>query len=148
MSTEYHRSQFSFFHSLRVRWAEVDMQGIVFNGNYLTYADVGITEYFRALREQYPDAQTADGCDFNAIKTTLEYKAPAHFDQLLEIGIRIGKIGRSSITFLMGIWDGETLMTSGEIVYVHAQQQPRVSTPLPEAFCRAVEAFEQTPPLR
>lgn len=42
-------SQFSFFHALRVRWAEVDPQSIVFNGHYLTYADVAITEYFRAL---------------------------------------------------------------------------------------------------
>ena len=43
------RDDFRFFHPLRVRWAEVDPQGIVFNGNYLTYADVAITEYFRAL---------------------------------------------------------------------------------------------------
>src|SRR5690606_20149900 len=44
------QEDFRFSTSLRVRWAEVDMQGIVFNGHYLTYADVGITEYFRALR--------------------------------------------------------------------------------------------------
>ena len=42
------RSDFSFFHPLRVRWAEADMQGIVFNGHYLTYFDVAFTEYFRA----------------------------------------------------------------------------------------------------
>jgi acyl-CoA thioester hydrolase len=42
------RDAFRFFHPLRVRWAEVDPQSIVFNGHYLTYADVAITEYFRA----------------------------------------------------------------------------------------------------
>ncbi len=42
--------RFRQLHSLRVRWAEVDPQGIVFNGNYLTYADVGITEYLRGRR--------------------------------------------------------------------------------------------------
>ena len=44
------QSDFRFSCPLRVRWAEADPQGIVFNGHYLTYADVGITEYFRALR--------------------------------------------------------------------------------------------------
>ena len=41
------RQDFSFFHTLRVRWAEVDMQAIVFNGHYLTYFDVAFTEYWR-----------------------------------------------------------------------------------------------------
>lgn len=49
MSSTPDASQFTFFHTLRVRWAEVDPQSIVFNGHYLTYADVAITEYFRAL---------------------------------------------------------------------------------------------------
>ena len=57
MSNPPSRDAFSFFHPLRVRWAEVDPQSIVFNGHYLTYADVAITEYFRALgacRTFYP----------------------------------------------------------------------------------------------
>lgn len=146
MSSDFSREQFSFSHSLRVRWAEVDLQGIVFNGNYLTYADVGITEYFRALRVAYPDALTQDGCDFYAIKTTLEYKAPAHFDRLLDIGIRVARLGRSSMTFVMGIWDGDQLLTTGEIVYVHAHKEPRASAPLPEWFRARIQAFERTPP--
>src|SRR5690606_13712184 len=129
MSSTPTRDLFSFSHDLRVRWAEVDPQGIVFNGNYLTYADVGITEYFRALRMAYPDALTADGCDFYAVRTTLEYRAPAHFDQLLEIAIRIARLGRSSLTFQMGIFDKDQLLTIGEIVYVHARREPRVSEP-------------------
>ena len=48
------RNDFSFFHSLRVRWSEVDPQGIVFNGSYLTYADVATTEYYRHLGVSYP----------------------------------------------------------------------------------------------
>ena len=126
------KADFRFSHSLRVRWAEVDPQGIVFNGNYLTYADVGITEYFRALRVAYPDALTEGGCDFYAIKTTLEYKAPAHFDQLLDIDIRVARLGRSSLTFEMAIWGGEMLLTTGEIVYVLALSAPRASAPLPD----------------
>lgn len=148
MSTTVSRESFRFFHSLRVRWAEVDLQGIVFNGNYLTYADVGITEYFRELRVAYPEALTADGCDFYAIKTTLEYKAPAHFDEMLEIGVRIARLGSSSLSFELGIWKGEQLLTQGEIVYVHARTQPRGSEPLPDWFRERVGQFELTPPLR
>lgn len=70
------REAFSFFHTLRVRWAEVDPQSIVFNGHYLTYADVAITEYFRALGIRYTDDLSRDGGDFFAIKTVLEYLAP------------------------------------------------------------------------
>ena len=64
-------SQFSFFHALLVRWAEVDPQSIVFNGHYLTYADVSITEYFRALGVAYPGDLAQDGGDFFAIRTLL-----------------------------------------------------------------------------
>ncbi|PTU73071.1 acyl-CoA thioesterase [Pseudomonas mangrovi] len=140
------KADFRFSHSLRVRWAEVDPQGIVFNGNYLTYADVGITEYFRALRVAYPEALTEGGCDFYAIKTTLEYKAPAHFDRLLDVAIRVARLGRSSLTFEMTIWDGETLLTIGEIVYVHARSEPRSSAPLPDWLRERIREFEISAP--
>ncbi|NQD96520.1 acyl-CoA thioesterase, partial [Pseudomonas sp. CrR25] len=104
MATTLSRETFTFFHPLRVRWAEVDPQGIVFNGHYLTYADVAITEYFRALGIAYPADLSRDGSDFFAIKTVLEYLAPARFDELLEIGVRVGRLGRSSLTFQLGIW--------------------------------------------
>src|ERR1039457_2711426 len=49
------REHFTFCHTLRVRWAEVDKQGIVYNVNYFLYFDVGITEYWRAIGINYPD---------------------------------------------------------------------------------------------
>ena len=57
------RQEFRFAHRLRVRWAEVDRQGIVFNGHYLTYFDVGITEYYRTLGYPYPDGLAQLGTD-------------------------------------------------------------------------------------
>src|SRR5215468_1790144 len=79
------RGDFVFCHALRVRWAEVDRQGIVFNGNYLTYFDVGITEYWRAIGYPYPDALLQNGCDTFAVKATIEYRAPARYDDLLDV---------------------------------------------------------------
>ena len=86
------KNDFRFYHQLRVRFAETDMQGIVFNGNYLTYYDVAWTEYFRALGIQWKDLINI-GADTVLARTTMEFKAPARFDELLEIYTRISKIG-------------------------------------------------------
>ena len=146
MSTLPELSQFIFFHTLRVRWAEVDPQSIVFNGHYLTYADVAITEYFRALGVAYPGDLARDGGDFFAIRTLLEYRAPARFDDLLQVGIRSARLGRSSLTFALGIWRDGELLTSGEIVYVHADSATRSSAPLPQWLREKIESFEKTQP--
>ncbi|PTS86053.1 MFS transporter [Pseudomonas sp. HMWF032] len=140
------RDACSFFHPLRVRWAEVDPQSIVFNGHYLTYADVAITEYFRALGIRYPDDLRHDGGDFFAIKTVLEYLAPARFDDQLQIGIRVARLGRSSLSFVMGIWRDEQALTAGEVIYVYADSANRNSRPLPDWLKQKILAFERSAP--
>jgi acyl-CoA thioester hydrolase len=146
MPTAPSRETFSFFHTLRVRWAEVDPQSIVFNGHYLTYADVAITEYFRALGIRYPEDLSRDGGDFFAIKTVLEYLAPARFDDPLQIDIRVARLGRSSLSFAMGIWRDEQALTSGEVIYVHAHSASRTSSPLPAWLREKILAFERCAP--
>ena len=65
---------------LRVRWAEVDPQSIVFNAHYLTYCDICSTEYWRAIGVRYPeDLLRAHGVDIFVVKSTLEYHASARF---------------------------------------------------------------------
>lgn len=140
------RNDFRFFYPLRVRWSEVDPQNIVFNGNYLTYADVAITEYFRDLGLKYPSDLSRDGGDFFVKKALLEYHAPACFDDLLEVGMRVARFGRSSMSFAMGIWRTDELLTSGEVVYVHANNQTRRSSPLPQWLKDMLVAYEHTAP--
>ena len=146
MTTIPSRDAFTFCHPLRVRWAEVDPQAIVFNGHYLTYADVAITEYFRALGIQYPADLSRDGGDFFAIKTVLEYLAPARFDDLLDIGVRASRLGRSSLTFNLGIWREGEALTAGEIVYVHADSASRSSKPLPQWLRDRINGYERQRP--
>jgi len=95
---------FEFFHGLRVRWAEVDPQGIVFNAHYLTYADVAFTEYMRTIGFPYPDGLQALGTDLFAVSASLDYQGSARFDDELEIGVRVERIGRTSIRFLIGVF--------------------------------------------
>lgn len=140
------QDDFRFSHPLRVRWAEADMQGIVFNGHYLTYADVGITEYFRAMGQTYNGETGANGSDFFAVKTLLEYRSPARFDDMLDIHVRIARLGNSSMQFLIGIYREAELLVNGEIVYVHADQSSRRPSPIPRTFRDAVTNFERLPP--
>ncbi|MGC2519721.1 MAG: thioesterase family protein [Burkholderiales bacterium] len=141
------QEDFTFIHSLRVRWAEVDRQDVVFNGNYLLYFDVAIAEYWRAIGFNYPDDIVEKfGTDIYAVKAVAEYHGSATYDDVLDIGCRVGRIGRSSMSFLFGIWrDGEHL-TSGELIYVNADPKTRKSAPWPEPLRQAILEFERTPP--
>ncbi len=141
------REEFTFFHSLRVRWAEVDRQNIVFNGNYFLYFDVAIADYWRAIGFNYPDDIVEKfGTDIYAVKATADYLGSATYDDVLDIGCRVGRIGRSSMNFLFGIWRDEALLTTGELVYVNAVHAARESAPWPDALKRAILAYERTPP--
>ncbi|HEY8609515.1 MAG TPA: thioesterase family protein [Noviherbaspirillum sp.] len=140
------RADFSFFHSLRVRWAEVDMQGIVFNGHYLTYFDVAFTEYWRATELPGVLQQAADGREMFARKATVEYHAPARFDDVLDIGVRCAAFGRSSARFLVEVFHGEQHLISGELVYVYADTTLRKGVAWPDAWRETIARFEKVAP--
>lgn len=133
------KSEFGFYHRLRVRWAETDPQGIVFNGHYLTYFDVAITEFWRALGIPYPSTVERFGLDLFVVKATVEYHAPAHYDDELEIGVRVGRIGNSSMQFVLGIFRGEAHLISGEVIYVAAHPQTRQPQPVPQPMRALLE---------
>lgn len=135
-------TSFHFFHPLRVRWSEVDPQRVVFNGHYLTYFDIGITEYFRHLGLRVAEP-TDTGGEFFVRKATLEYHAPALFDDELRIGVRIGRIGTSSLQFLIGIYRADLLLVSGEVIYVNTDPATRQPCPVSEVLRERVGRFEE-----
>lgn len=137
------KSDFSFFHSLRVRWSEVDMQAIVFNGHYLTYFDVAFTEYWRATGLPHVVAQAAEGQELFARKATIEYEAPARFDDVLDIGVRCAGFGRSSMRFLIEIYCGEQRLVLGELAYVYADTRIRKGVPVPDVWRARITEFEK-----
>ena len=141
------REDFTFSHALRVRWSEVDMQGIVFNGHYLTYFDVAFTEYWRATG--LPDVlqQAKDGRELFARKATIEYQGSAHFDDVLDIGVRCAGFGRSSIRFLLEIHLGDVHLISGELIYVYADTAARKAVGLPDSWRAVLMRVEKLPSL-
>lgn len=139
------RSDFAFFHTLRVRWSEVDMQAIVFNGHYLTYFDVAFTEYWRATGLPSVLQQAAEGRELFARKAGIEYHDSARFDDLLDIGVRCAGIGRSSMRFEIGIFRGDQHLISGELFYVYADVKVRKGVPVPDAWREGLAKLEKCP---
>ena len=135
-------------HRLRVRWAEVDMQKVVFNGHYLTYIDTAIADYWRAIGLPYPEAYVQSyGSDMFLRKATLEYLGSAHYDDQLEVLCRTAKLGRSSMTCLFEIWRGAAdLLITAELVYVNADPRSKNAVPLPDDLRRRVLDHEKLAP--
>lgn len=142
------REGFKFVHELRVRWAEVDRQGIVFNGNYLLYFDVAVTEYWRAIGCPYPDGLLEHGSDLFVKKATVEYHDSALFDDVLGIAVRVPRIGRSSIQLQLEVFRGENLLVRGELIYVNAEPEKKVAAPVPQFLRDAIASFEAQETLR
>ncbi|MHA7872378.1 MAG: acyl-CoA thioesterase [Hyphococcus sp.] len=140
-----HKTDFTFFHPLRVRWAECDAQGIVFNVNYFLYFDVAMTEWMRALGVSFSGD---NAIEFLTARAEANYRAPAVFDDMLDIGARCARIGNKSMTVELAIFRGDELLNEGAMTYVHVDQGTKETSPIPEDFIARVVALEKTPPAR
>jgi YbgC/YbaW family acyl-CoA thioester hydrolase len=141
------RSDFRFVERSRVRWAEVDLQGIVFNGHYLMYFDTAVAGYWRALAMPYHDTMQALQGDFYVRKATLEYEASARYDEQLEVGVRCAGIGTSSMRLHCAVFRGGQRLVHGELVYVFADPATQTSRPVPPLLREWFEGFEAGQPM-
>ncbi|MDQ0466622.1 acyl-CoA thioester hydrolase [Caulobacter ginsengisoli] len=139
-------ADFAFTEPLRVRWGECDMQGIVFNPHYLAYADVAMTEYLRWAGFPYPEALLPYGADIFAVSSKVDFRSPAKFDDLLTIGVRVRRIGNTSMVFRIAIFRGEDLLSEIETTYVCATPDERKPVPVPQPFRDVVARNEAIPP--
>ena len=137
---------------LRVRWAEVDMQKIVFNAHYLTYIDTAIADYWREIGLPYPHGYVDRyGQDVYLRKATVEYLASARYDDVLAVLSRVAKLGRSSMTFVFEIHRHEpeasnAPLVSAELVYGNADPATMKAAALPEELRRRVLGYERVSP--
>ena len=136
------RAAFRFFDRLRVRWAEIDAQQIVFNGHYLMYFDTAVAGYWRALAIPYHETMAYLAGDFYARKATVEYIVSARYDDQIEVGVRTQRVGNSSILFSGAAFRQDELLVSCELVYVFADPQTQTSKPVPDALRAILQAFE------
>ena len=141
------RQDFRFFHKLRVRWAEVDMQKIVFNAHYLMYFDTAVGDYWRALALPYEDAMRQLGGDLYVKKATVEFHGSARYDDQLDVGMKCSRIGSSSMAFSGAIFRGDELLITSELIYVFADPATQTSKAVPAELRCILTGFEAGEPM-
>lgn len=126
---------------IRVRYNECDAQNVVFNARYADYADLASTEFLRAALGGYQEL-VKQGFENQIVKLLIEWKAPARFDDVLDLNVSVGRIGNSSFTLNTQFVNAQTdqLVATAEAVYVFVNAKDFSSCTIP-SFVR--EKFEQ-----
>ncbi len=124
------------------------MQKIVFNAHYLMYFDTAIADYWRALALPYEEAMRMLEGDLYVRKATVEFNASARVDDLLDVGMKCVRIGNSSILFHGGLFRGDELLVSCELVYVFADPATQTPRPVPTLLRQIFTDYESGQPVR
>ncbi len=130
----------TFSHPLRVRYAECDLQGIVFNANYMMYVDVAFTEFWREAVGPWQD-MIERGVDMVVAEANLRFLSPARFDDELSLRASIAKLGESSLTTEMEIMRGEELLVDVQIRHVCVSTETWRKTSIPDWVRTGLERF-------
>ena len=151
------RDGFRLITPMRVRYAECDLQGIVFNAHYLAFADIGMTEYMRALVAADRPRDDKDmlgsftrhfGGDNWVRHADVDYRASAKADDLLDIAVRITRFGRTSYSLLVHLLRGEELLNVVKLTYVWFDPATEEVALVSAKFIEAVSDFEIIKPER
>lgn len=136
---------YPFYTTLRVRFNETDIQGHVNFTWYLSYFDVAVIEYMRALGYSY-QRMLDDGLDMLYIDAHVSYHSPAYFDETLRLHCRMGKIGNTSVRFDFQVFaePDERLVATGDITAVTAERDTHQKVRVPEHLRQAVEVYENS----
>jgi len=131
---------FKFSSLTRVGFSDTDAQGIVYYGRYLPYFDAARVEYHRHLRMRYEDF---DG-ELVMRATTIEYHAPARFDDLVEVFVRVQRIGRTSMTYELAAYlvEDDVLNVTAHQTLVLVDLEERQACPVPDALRAKIREFE------
>jgi acyl-CoA thioester hydrolase len=135
-----------FRHRLRVRWSECDLQGVVFYPNYLAYFDHLLTELWREAVGPYGQIHEL-GIDLVVAEANVRYRAPARFDDEIEIVAEIGGLGTTSMTTRLRIERVEdgALLAEGDLRHVFVEPHTHAKREIPEAVRDALGRFAAAP---
>ena len=137
---------FRFRTRFRVRWMECDAQGIAFNGAYLGYLEVAQAEYYRNLGVGIYHIPHSGYFDLAVVKATLEFKAPARVDEMVEARVRVARIGNTSIVMGMELHriDPQRLLTTVEAVYAGYDAAAGTARRVPDELRELIGHYEKT----
>jgi acyl-CoA thioester hydrolase len=120
-----------FTHPIRVRFAECDPQGVVFNAHYLAYFDIGMTELWRAAFGSY-QSMVDRGVDIVVAEARLSFAAPARFDDELTLEVGVTKLGNTSILTRHRVWRDGACLVEGNLCHVLVELPGLNKTQLPD----------------
>jgi acyl-CoA thioester hydrolase len=136
----------AFVHHLRVRYNECDAQGHVFNANYFVYFDVILTELWREVLGSYA-ALAADGLDLVVAETAARFRAPARFDDELEITLGVERLGNTSMVSAIRIAREADTLVEGRIVHIFVRaDRLDEKAPIPDHLRRILQPFTVAAP--
>jgi acyl-CoA thioester hydrolase len=132
---------FKYAAHTRVGFSDTDAQGIVYYGRYFPYFDLARVEYHRHLALT---TEQLAGNEFVMRAMSVEYEAPAAFDDLIEVFVRLARIGRTSATYEFAAYraDDDVLMVTATQTLVLVDLDERKACAIPETFIETVRAFE------
>ena len=133
---------FKFKARTRVGFSDTDAQGIVYYGRYLPYFDLARVEYLRALDLLHPEVLAGE--EFVMRATSIEYLAPAVFDDEIDVYVRLARLGRTSATFECAAYrvPDDVLLVTATQALVLVDLDERRPVPIPEPYRERVRAFE------
>ncbi len=129
-----------FCYLLRVRYSECDAQKVVFNGRYVDYIDIACTEFMRSIWGNYNDI-LYKGIDNQVVNLSINWKAPAHFDEIIAITVKPSRIGTSSYSLQVDFYNYEssTIIASAKIVYVMVSVAQHIKMDIPQDLRKQLE---------
>jgi acyl-CoA thioester hydrolase len=131
---------FKYSSLTRVGFSDTDAQGIVYYGRYLPYFDSARVEYHRHLELLVTEPREHE---FVMRANTIEYHAPAQFDNLIEVFIRVSRIGRTSVTYELAAYrDDDVLMVTATQTLVLVELNGRRACAVPGSYRDQIAAFE------
>jgi len=120
-----------FVHTLRVRYSECDLQGIVFNAHYLDYFDTSINELWRAAYGSY-QAMLDRGVEMVLAEATVRFLSPARFEDELELAVAVTHLGSTSFRTKHSARCAGELVADAELRHVLVERQGGAKTPIPD----------------
>jgi acyl-CoA thioester hydrolase len=134
------RPPFKFSATTRVGFSDTDAQGVVYYGRYMPYFDLARVEYHRSLDMLRAEPQERE---FVMRAMHVEYHRPARFDDVIEVDVRISRIGTTSVTYEFAAYlEGETLAVTASQITVLVDLAERKPSPIPGWWRERIRALE------
>ncbi len=129
-----------FQHTVRVRYADCDPQGVLFFANHLAYFDIAMTELWRQAIGPYGE-MTAAGVDTVVAEASLRYRAPVPFDEEVQVSAEVTRLGTTAMTTRLQICLDGNVCSEGELRHVFVAIGGNEKTEIPADVRAGLEPY-------